>query len=420
MEAVNLLPSGWRKQSLRDLAAINYGKSPIEILSNDGRIPVVGTGGVERYGTDWLHEGESIILGRKGTIDKVAYVNAKFWAIDTAYYLSGFNDVAVKWLYYFLQSVDFRLMNEATGVPSLSRDFLYRIEIPTPTKEEQTQIAAILSTIDKAIEQTEIIIAKQQRIKTGLMQDLLTRGIDEHGNIRSEETHAFKDSPLGRIPVEWKVVTLSEVAASAVDGPFGSNLKTEHYVDEPGVRVIRLQNIGIGDFIDDDKAWLSPEHAKKLQRHTVTSGDLLVASLGDERHPFGRACRYPKGHANAVVKADCFRIRLRPSRATTIFIAALLNLPQWRRGMYSLAQGVTRDRVNLTNLMQLAVPLPPLSEQEDVAKLIEAVDQGLADTHSEMKKLQALKTGLIQDLLTGKVRVTELLKKSKEQFTALA
>src|SRR5919106_6262937 len=88
MEAVNLLPSGWRKQSLRDLAAINYGKSPIEILSNDGRIPVVGTGGVERYGTDWLHEGESIILGRKGTIDKVAYVNAKFWAIDTTYYSS--------------------------------------------------------------------------------------------------------------------------------------------------------------------------------------------------------------------------------------------------------------------------------------------------------------------------------------------
>ena len=70
---------------------------------------------------------------------------------------------------------------------------------------EQTKIAEILSTVDQAIEQTEALIAKQQRIRTGLMQDLLTRGIDEDGNLRSEETHEFKDSPLGRIPVEWEV-----------------------------------------------------------------------------------------------------------------------------------------------------------------------------------------------------------------------
>ena len=78
--------------------------------------------------------------------------------------------------------------------------------------QEQTQIATILSTIDRAIEQTEALIAKQQRIKTGLMQDLLTKGIDENGNIRSEETHEFKDSPLGRIPVEWEVKPLASVA----------------------------------------------------------------------------------------------------------------------------------------------------------------------------------------------------------------
>ena len=76
--------------------------------------------------------------------------------------------------------------------------------------EEQTAIAEILSTVDRAIEQTEALIAKQQRIKTGLMQDLLTRGIDPHGHIRSEATHEFKNSPLGRIPVEWGVMTVDE------------------------------------------------------------------------------------------------------------------------------------------------------------------------------------------------------------------
>jgi len=76
---------------------------------------------------------------------------------------------------------------------------------------EQTRIGEVLSTVDLAIEQTEALIAKQQRIKIGLIQDLLTRGIDEHGNLRSEETHQFKDSPLGRIPVEWEVKTIGQI-----------------------------------------------------------------------------------------------------------------------------------------------------------------------------------------------------------------
>ena len=96
----------------------------------------------------------------------------------------------------------------SNGTALSSKEFL-RLRFRLPSKPEQTKIAEILSTVDRAIEQTEALIAKQQRIKTGLMQDLLTRGIDEHGNLRSEQTHKFKDSPLGRIPVEWEVEILS-------------------------------------------------------------------------------------------------------------------------------------------------------------------------------------------------------------------
>ncbi|MBI5602849.1 MAG: restriction endonuclease subunit S [Deltaproteobacteria bacterium] len=196
---------GWETKTLRELAMINYGKSSANVLAEDGPYPVVGTGGSDRLGKDYLHEGESIILGRKGTIDRVYFAIGRFWTIDTAYYLSDFAEAVPLWLYYFLQSIDFRQMNEATGVPSLSRDLLYKIEIPTPSKPEQIKIAEILSTVDRAIEQTGALIAKQQRIKNGLMQDLLTRGIDEYGNLHFEQTHQFKDSLLGRIPVEWEV-----------------------------------------------------------------------------------------------------------------------------------------------------------------------------------------------------------------------
>lgn len=98
-----------------------------------------------------------------------------------------------------------------SGIPHVDKEVLGNLEILLFDKPEQSKIAEVLSTVDRAIEKTEALIAKQQRIKTGLIHDLLTRGIDEHGNLRSEETHEFKDSILGRIPVEWEIVPVGKV-----------------------------------------------------------------------------------------------------------------------------------------------------------------------------------------------------------------
>lgn len=123
-------------------------------------------------------------------------------------------------------------MTGSAGQQRVPASFFDSFEIPRIDKTEQAKIAEILSTVDRAIEQTESLIAKQQRIKTGLMQDLLTRGIDQHGNLRSEETHQFKDSPLGRIPVEWDVQCLGDVSVGGAQNGFfkkpelvGSGLK---------------------------------------------------------------------------------------------------------------------------------------------------------------------------------------------------
>ena len=122
------------------------------------------------------------------------------------------NGIDSMFLYYVLSDIDFAYLVQSGAVPSINQGQISSIAFGLP-KPEQTKIAEILSTVDRAIEQTEALIAKQQRIKTGLMQDLLTRGIDEHGNLRSEQTHQFKDSPLGRIPVEWEVTQIGNAAS---------------------------------------------------------------------------------------------------------------------------------------------------------------------------------------------------------------
>src|ERR1041385_1005480 len=110
-------PKAWKPRTLRQLARINYGRSAVSILADDGVYPVYGTAGPERYGNQYLYDGESVILGRKGTIDRVHFADGKFWTIDTAYYLSDFRGAVPRWLYYRLQMLDLAHLNEATGVP---------------------------------------------------------------------------------------------------------------------------------------------------------------------------------------------------------------------------------------------------------------------------------------------------------------
>ena len=166
-----------------------------------------------------------------------------------------------------MQPFDLRALNEASAAYRAYRAIYYtrsRRPLP-PVPDEQAKIAEVLSTVDRAIEETEALIAKQQRIKTGLMQDLLTRGIDEHGNLRSEQTHEFKDSPLGRIPVEWDIASLGSVAKSVTSGSRGSL----EVLQEEGALFIRIGNLTrLNTSIFDWTIWFlcsPPNHAEGLR-----------------------------------------------------------------------------------------------------------------------------------------------------------
>lgn len=205
---------------------------------------------------------------------------------------------------------------------------------------------------------------------------------------------------MGPDASKWRTAALGELIESAVDGPFGSNLKSSHYIDQAGVRVVRLQNIGRGEFEDDDLAWISEDHARFLHRHNVRAEDVLVASLGDENHPFGRACLYPPNHRPGIVKADCFRLRIAPRAGIPGFISRVLNCDLLRRALNGLAQGVTRDRVNLGNLLRFEILSPPLPEQQRIAEIFDTLDEAIRIAEQLIAKLKHVKQGLLHDLLT--------------------
>ena len=317
-------------------------------------------------------------------------------------------------LYWYLMPhvADIHRKTPQTTVRHLSASSLAKIPVPPISFEEQRRASRVLDTLDTTIRQTEAIIEKLKQVKQGLLHDLLTRGIDDNGELRppqSEEPHLYKESPLGWVPRDWDVVPVDHVAESIVDGPFGSNLKTEHYVPTPGVRVVRLQNIGIGTYDDAECAYVSSQKALSLSRNQVIGGDVLVAALGDERYPVGRACSYPKEFAAAVNKADCFRLRPEASVAIAEFVVHSLNGAAARRQGRGYEQGVTMQRINVGNLKRILLAMPPLAEQRASCSMLATLDTTLVITTRNLSKYRQQKSGLMDDLLTGRVRVTPLL-----------
>jgi type I restriction enzyme S subunit len=292
---------------------------------------------------------------------------------------------------------------------------LLGIQTPIAPPDEQPKITQILDTLDTKIQKTEALIAKLGKIKEGLLQDLLTRGIDQTGQLRPSPEQApelYKESALGLIPKEWEETPLGQVAESMVDGPFGSNLKTSHYVEEAGVQVVRLQNIKTGEYDETFTAFITRAHANRLDKNRVVGGDLLVAALGDEKSKPGRACLYPAHLPPAINKADCFRVRTNPSQATNSFLMHSLNFGRSSKQATAKQQGVTLQRVNLSNLRTIVIGLPTIAEQRLISDQLNAIVVKINALKYEKQKLESAKNGLMDDLLTGRVRVTPLLKDS--------
>jgi type I restriction enzyme S subunit len=203
---------------------------------------------------------------------------------------------------------------------------------------------------------------------------------------------AYKDSGvewLGEVPAHWEVAPLGRMTLEKCDGPFGSGLKSEHYVDA-GVRVIRLQNIRRSGFDGTDEAFIDSEYfLDELARHEVRAGDVLIAGLGDENHPVGRACVAPPDIEPAMVKADCFRFRVDVGRAEPSFVALALTAGA-AEAAGLLSSGSTRSRIPLSVMSSRRLAMPPLSEQRAVVAFLDRETGTIDALVEEQRRLIAL------------------------------
>ncbi|MFJ2442023.1 restriction endonuclease subunit S [Streptomyces sp. NPDC087658] len=189
-----------------------------------------------------------------------------------------------------------------------------------------------------------------------------------------------------RTPYTYPQFPLRRFVHEMTDGPFGSALTSSHYSDE-GARVVRLGNIGSARFKDADAAFIPMFYFRELRRHEVKPGDLLIAGLGDDRHPVGRACIAPDHLGPAIVKADCYRVRLDENRLTHRFAAWALGSSTVSDQVSASTRGSTRSRINLEVAREIRLPVPPLEEQRRIADFLDA-ETALVDALSTARDAQ--------------------------------
>ena len=304
------------------------------------------------------------------------------------------------WNYRYLHAILERLQSgiqfdyQMKAHPSVIRE-LYKLErIPLA---EQNAIADVLDTLDTAIHQTEAIVEKLKQVKQGLLHDLLTRGVDANGELRpsyEEAPHLYQDSPLGWIPKEWECRQLEKLAKYVNGKTFDAGAWSDI-----GIPIIRIQNLNG-----------SPEFnyytGKVNEAWHIYPGDLLFAWAGQRGVSFGaRLWQGPEG----VLNQHIFKVTPNPEIISKTYLFHLLRFRQ--TAIEDSAHGFKDSFLHVTRgeLGEIFAAIPSLREQSLIEERIFAYEKKLLNEEIRLKKLQRMKSALMNDLLTGRVRVTPLL-----------
>lgn len=287
-----------------------------------------------------------------------------------------------------LGEVKKQLTNKANGTTrfGLNVGTIEELQLPLPPLPEQQKIAAILSTVDEKIEVIEGRIAQTQALKKGLMQKLLTEGI---GHSR------FKDSALGRIPESWEVVKLGDLVDKIVGGGTPSRENENYWTNEiPWATVKDLK----GSILHDTKEYISKSGLKGSASNFIAPGTLIIAT----RMALGKAVFFTKGVAiNQDLKAIYPKLTL---NSQFLFYWLMANAELIK----SMGSGSTVKGIRLEVLRSLDFKLPSVVEQQEISKILCVIDEKLEILESKKQHFQDLKKGLMQQLLTGRVRVGQV------------
>ncbi|MDB1124681.1 restriction endonuclease subunit S [Vibrio algarum] len=306
-----------------------------------------------------------------------------------------------KYLYYMYGTdswVDYvEIVKTSSGIPHISNGDIKNFLFPFPPLPEQKKIAAILTSVDDVIEKTQAQIDKLKDLKTGMMQELLTRGVGVDGKPHTE----FKDSLVGRIPKGWEVVKLGDKASLIP----GFAFKSTDFVAN-GVPLIRMGNL-YNNKLDLTRApkYLPFDYIEKHPKFAVREGDIVFSMTGTSgKEDYGFAVQVPNGTKSCLLNQRVAKV-IAGENAVNNFLLHLMRSRLFLDEIYAVGTGTKQANLSSANILNVVLPFPSLGEQTAISKVLDSIEGRVLVVAKKLEKLKLKKKALMQDLLTGKKRV---------------
>lgn len=385
-----IIPDGWIMKSLSEVAPLQRGFDLPNSQIKKGPYPIVYSNGILNYHAKWMCKAPGLITGRSGTIGKFTYIEDGFyWPHNTSLWVTSFKDNIPLFIKYLFETVSFESYSTGTGVPTLNRNDLHTCPLILPKdKTEQQNIASALSSIDKLIDDLGRTIQKKQRIREGAMEELLS------GKKR-----------LPGFTEEWVENTFDELFK-----PYSTASYSRDDMIEGDVLCIHYGDIhtkyGPVVYLDSNEIpTITKEQAGRYTR--LKDGDIIMADASEDHEGIGKCIAVITCGKEAI--AGLHTILLRPKTNDLFdhrFTSYILSHRSTKKQIEYLSEGTKVNSISFNKIKAVTVTYPSsLKEQGTIADILTSMDDEISLLESERAKYEQIRSGMMEELLTGKKRL---------------
>lgn len=365
----------WEEKRIGNVLKIGSGRDYKHLKT--GNIPVFGTGGYMLSVSEALYSGESVLIGRKGTIDKPFYYDGDFWTVDTLFYTYGFNGITPKFTDAIFKKINWKKYNEASGVPSLSKTTIEKIKINIPDLPEQQKIAFFLGSVDAWLENLHAQKKSLEKYKKGMMQKIFSQEIrfnDDNG----KNFPGWEEKKMGEIVTNYGGTSLEEYAIGGIHKfiSIGNYTKNGRYFDDS--RRILLNE-------KTKSKLLNKNELVMVLNDKTSSGDIIGSTiLIDQNNTY----IYNQRSERLIVNEG----------NVPKFLWQYLNYRKFRREIFKISQGGTQIYVNFPSVKKMLVDIPSKPEQQKIADFLTSIDELIEAKQNQITQAEEWKKGLMQQM----------------------
>ena len=381
------VPNHWDIAPYKRAVIIKNGKDYKDVQVNEGGFPVIGSGGEFAKASNYLYDGEVILMGRKGTINKPLYFKGKFWSVDTMFYCIPRKAVCGKYIYYQATIFPFNLYSTSTALPSMTQSDLCNNPIVLPPLAEQQQIASYLDTktekIDKMIAKAKKKIEYLGKLKQSVITRAVTRGLNPNAPLKNSGVKW-----IGDIPIHWDIACLRFFLKLINGRAYSQN----ELLPSGKYKVLR-----VGNFFTNDSWYYSN---MELGPDKYCDKDDLLYAWSASVGP------YIWNEAKTIYHYHIWKVQLATSMDKMYSYYLLRAVTNQKMGDM---HGSTMMHITMSD-MNKKIPIPPISEQQQIATYLDIkcskIDHIIATQKKKIAYLQELKQSLITNVVTGKIKVS--------------